>query len=61
MAMIQTKDRDTQNRKPYQKPQLLFVPLRSEEAVLGFCKNAAGSGPLQGTCQGLGICKTLGS
>jgi len=36
-------------RRPYHKPRLENVPLRPEEAVLGFCKVAGGDGP-GGTC-----------
>lgn len=36
-------------KKPYAKPEVTQVPLRPEEAVLGACKTASGSGPT-GTC-----------
>lgn len=38
--------RDDQ-KKSYDKPKVTRFPLRPEEAVLGFCKTTAGSGPSQ--------------
>jgi hypothetical protein len=53
---------DKENRKPYQKPQVINVPLRAEEAVLGFCKNATTSGPLRANCNiAASACRTAGS
>jgi len=46
-------------KKPYVKPQITQVPLRPEEAVLGFCKNAAVSGVMAATCS-LGGCSIGG-
>ena len=46
------------DRKPYRKPEAVRVPLRPEEAVLGACKIASGSGP-GGAC-GL-TCVSAGS
>ena len=43
-------------RKPYQKPELIQVPLRPEEAVLGGCKTGAAAGPLQARCDNPGAC-----
>jgi hypothetical protein len=48
-------------RKPYVKPEVKQVPLRPEEAVLGFCKTATVAGPLQSTCSFLGGCSSPGS
>jgi hypothetical protein len=47
-------------RKPYVKPEVKQVPLRPEEAVLGFCKTATVAGPLQSTCSTLS-CLSNGS
>lgn len=48
-------------KKPYQKPQVVHVPLRAEEAVLGFCKNSNNSGPLRAGCLGVSPCRSGGS
>jgi hypothetical protein len=48
--------------RPYVKPCLSEVPLRMEEAVLGFCKTTgAGAGPLQSSCTSPVTCNTTGS
>lgn len=46
-------------KKPYVKPEAKQVPLRPEEAVLGACKIAEGSGFVLGTCGT--TCSTAGS
>jgi hypothetical protein len=51
----------TRARKPYEKPRVMRFPLRPEEAVLGFCKTTAGSGPSGGGCLSVTICHTQGS
>ena len=48
-------------RKPYVKPEVKKVPLRPEEAILGFCKTATGTGPLQSTCNFPASCFSPGS
>ena len=48
-----------QPKKPYVKPEVMQVPLRSEEAVLGNCKSASTSGPVSATC--MATCMTVGS
>jgi len=48
-------------KKPYKKPAMKRVALRPEEAVLGFCKKAAASGPLQSGCNNPSNCSSLGS
>jgi hypothetical protein len=51
----------TENQKPkrpYTKPELIQVPLRPEEAVLGFCKSGGGVG---GSCVTTPRCPTPGS
>jgi len=32
-------------KRPYRKPELVLVPLRPEEAVLGACKTGVSGGP----------------
>ena len=48
-------------KKPYEKPEAKRFPLRPEEAVLGFCKTNAASGPSGGGCRGVSACATVGS
>jgi hypothetical protein len=55
------EDRAVRRKKPYKKPQIKEVPLRPEEAVLGYCKKASTSGPLQSGCNTPSNCSTLGS
>lgn len=59
-----------ENRKPgeqgakrkYIKPELSAVPLRPEEAVLGYCKGPSHSGPGgSGTCSSPSACSSTGS
>ena len=43
---MKTKPTEEQEKRPYRKPELMQVPLRAEEAVLGNCKMSSGaSGP----------------
>lgn len=55
--MNREKD-ETEVKKPYEPPRLVSISLRPEEAVLGHCKIAGGSGPA-GIC-GL-TCFNVGS
>jgi len=59
------KDKPTQDKqqpkKPYRKPELRQVPLKPEEAVLGFCKVSNTRGPGVGTCDRPTGCYTIGS
>lgn len=48
-------------RKPYQKPKIVRVLLKPDEAVLGFCKNASKRGPAHGRCSIPSNCSSLGS
>lgn len=48
-------------KKPYEKPRIVRVLLKPEEAVLGFCKNALKRGPAHGRCSIPSNCSTLGS
>jgi len=52
---------ENEEKKPYEKPVVTRFPLRPEEAVLGFCKTNASSGPSGGGCRGVGSCLTPGS
>lgn len=48
-------------KRPYVKPHIREVELRPEEAVLGACKKAGNSGPLQAACNSPGNCSIIGS
>ena len=50
-----------QHKKPYRKPELRQVPLRPDEAVLGFCKSENKRGPGIGVCDSPANCYTKGS
>ena len=52
---------ENEEKRPYEKPVVTRFPLRPEEAVLGFCKSNASSGPSGGGCRGVGSCLTPGS
>ena len=60
-------DRPDQNgegkpaKKAYDKPTLVRVSLRPEEAVLGHCKIAGVAGPAGASCKALGGCFVPGS
>jgi hypothetical protein len=50
--MKDNEKQDTvQLKKPYSKPELRKVPLRPEEAVLGFCKTSSSRGPGRTNCR----------
>jgi hypothetical protein len=44
------KQDNGQPKKPYKKPVLSKVPLRPEEAVLGYCKTIGSRGPARASC-----------
>ncbi len=48
-------------KKAYEPPTVTKVPLRPEEAVLGFCKNNVSAGPRGGSCTAAGPCSIMGS
>jgi hypothetical protein len=48
-------------KKPYEKPEAKRFPLRPEEAVLGFCKSNAATGPYGSGCRGVNACSIPGS
>ncbi len=52
------QDKVTETKKTYDPPRVVTINLRPEEAVLGHCKMAGGSGPA-GIC-GL-TCFNVGS
>lgn len=56
-----TADAGRSAKKPYAAPSVEKVPLRPEEAVLGFCKNNTTAGPRGGNCRAVGVCSTQGS
>jgi hypothetical protein len=51
---------ETNNKIPYQRPVVVRVSLRPEEAVLGHCKVAGVTGPISGSCR-TSFCRTFGS
>jgi hypothetical protein len=52
---------DDVKKKPYEKPEVRRVPLRPEEAVLGFCKSVSIAGPLYSPCTTSLTCPQSGS
>ena len=58
---MKKENHENEEKKPYEKPVVTRFPLRPEEAVLGFCKTNASSGPSGGGCRGVGSCLTPGS
>jgi hypothetical protein len=61
--MSDRQQQDPQRTKrPYSKPELVQVPLRPEEAVLGNCKSSSAAGPGgPANCFPVGNCFSLGS
>lgn len=55
------KIQNEKEKKKYEKPTVTRFPLRPEEAVLGFCKSNAASGPSGGGCRGVDACFAPGS
>jgi hypothetical protein len=55
------KTQTEKEKKKYEKPTVMRFPLRPEEAVLGFCKSNAASGPSGGGCRGVDMCFSPGS
>jgi len=54
------ESQQTDEKKPYEPPQLLTISLRPEEAVLGHCKISGAGGPVSSSCMALN-CMSLGS
>ena len=49
-------------KKPYVRPVVARFELRTEEAVLGFCKSEGTSGPSNvGGCINVNVCRIQGS
>jgi len=48
-------------KKAYEPPTVHRVPLRPQEAVLGFCKNTNSAGPLAASCLFPTACSSAGS
>ena len=60
--MSQTSDHPPVSpKRPYAKPAVRQVNLRSEEAVLGNCKTASVGGPGQALCTAPSNCSAIGS
>jgi hypothetical protein len=57
--MAERSDEQTDQKKPYSKPEVHQVALRPEEAVLGSCKTADISGSGQMKCSVPSACSTL--
>lgn len=55
------QQQQTGTKKKYEKPEAKRFALRPEEAVLGFCKTNAASGPVTIGCRGAGACSVPGS
>lgn len=59
-AMNDRPKNDRNPKAPYQRPQVVRVSLRPEEAVLGHCKISGQAGPVSASCTTL-HCRTFGS
>jgi len=60
--MSEKREQNGQCRKAYEKPEVVKVPLRPDEAVLGHCKSGSAAGPGGGgNCTPVGICFSQGS
>jgi hypothetical protein len=60
--MDDTPERDASPpKKRYTKPECRRVELKADEAVLGNCKSATVSGPVQATCSSPIQCRSVGS
>lgn len=59
--MADTSGRERPLKEPYTKPELRQVSLRPDEAVLGNCKTASTSGPIQALCTSPTACSSSGS
>lgn len=59
--MMKKENDENSGKKPYQRPVVARFELRTEEAVLGFCKSDAASGPSGGTCINVDVCRIQGS
>jgi len=58
---MQQQQQSSSDKKKYEKPEAKRFPLRPDEAVLGFCKTNAASGPSSSGCRGSSACSVPGS
>jgi len=62
MVKDKPKQGSGRRKKPYARPEVRQVPLKPEEAVLGFCKQSEIFGPGTTSCGvGVSICYSTGS
>ena len=62
MVKDKTSRDSSRRKKPYVRPEVKQVPLKPEEAVLGFCKQTDIFGPGTTSCGvGVSICYSTGS
>jgi len=55
-------EENNQPKRKYKKPEVIVIPLRPDEAVLGHCKSNTAAGPgAGGSCTPVGICFSQGS
>ena len=60
--MSEKLEQNHQRKKTYKKPEVVQVPLRPDEAVLGNCKSNVAVGPGGvSNCHPAGICFSQGS
>jgi hypothetical protein len=60
-AMSESRKNENNGKAPYQRPQVVRVSLRPEEAVLGHCKVTGSAGPAGAGCRSVVVCRSLGS
>ena len=58
--MSENDPKPAKSKQPYVKPEVTRVPIRPEEAVLGFCKTATGAAGV-GTPTDCATCASPGS
>ena len=62
MVKDNPKQGSGRRKKPYVRPEVKQVPLKPEEAVLGFCKQSEIFGPGTTSCgYGVSPCSSIGS
>jgi hypothetical protein len=55
------EDKEPAGKRKYEPPVVTRISLRPEEAVLGHCKSLTSAGPVGGTCNIVGACRSIGS
>jgi len=60
-GMNKTLPSQNGSKTPYERPQVVRVSLRPEEAVLGHCKIPGHAGPASAGCRSVIACRTQGS